>query len=152
MAQKNNIKERFYAANTEDNPTVTFVNWLTARNVRGLIWFIRNAPKIRNWLHEQDGMLYLHLAFKSPRSVLLVSYWRDQEALRNSFRSPYHIEMMRYIYANQDDLALGNETFGTPTYTNYLNAEEGYVLSNAEAKVKDFQDPAIKMQPRTAEG
>lgn len=146
MSQRNTIKDRFYRANTEDNPAITYVNWIKTRNLRGWWWFVTNAPKIGMWMQRQEGMLEYSVTLQSPTSFLIVSYWSSHEALLNAYRSPEHIEMMRKTFKHQDDFVLGNETYAAPIITNYLNEPSGYAKSDPNIAGQNFHDPLANVK------
>ncbi len=118
-------RERLYSIDTSDSEVVVYVNWMYARNLRGLWWMIRNIGNIGQFLRGSDGLLDVFVSMQAPHKMLLVSYWRDHDALMGAFRDKSHIEMMKYVYKNPDDLILGNETYNAPYSTRYINANEG---------------------------
>lgn len=119
-------QKRYYDVDTRESEGIVYVNWLEARNLRGLLWMYRNMPSIRNFIMQSEGLVDVHVALVSYRKVLLVSYWESKAALHQAYKDQSHIEMMRYAFKYPDHLNLGNETYHAPFSTRYLNNAGGF--------------------------
>jgi len=123
---QNKAQEYVFDADVADTEGIVYVNWMYARNLKGFLWMWRAFPRIGKMFQRADGLADIHVAMVSPFKVIVVSHWDNMQALHDAYRDPIHIDMMKWIYANPDALALGNETYGAPVSTRYFNADGGF--------------------------
>jgi len=123
------------AAQPEKQEALVFVNWMKARNLRGFFGMYRLIPTIYAMLRRAKsyGLLESRLAIVGPREFVVISYWENEAALRAAFQDEGHVQMMRYIFKNHQDLDLGNETYTQPISTRYLNDAGGYSLAQPQS-------------------
>lgn len=94
-----------------NDETVVFVNGFRARNMLGFLWMWMNLFRIIRSVKKDGGCFESIPAIVSPLQVILVSYWKDKQALGNYARSQSHQELMRYFYSHPNDISLFNETY-----------------------------------------
>lgn len=142
MSQIRDHAKRVYEVDVTRTEAIVFVNWIKARNLRGFMQMYRFIPGIYGMMRRarEHGLIDLHMAIAGPNELIVVSYWESAEALRDSYRDPFHVTMMRYTFRHPDDLILGNETYAQPTSTRYLNEAGGYALtqSTTQTDINDF--------------
>lgn len=134
--------DRRYSFSVDLNePTaITYVNGIIARTPRAWAWMWAKLPPIYFVARAQDGCLQAKSFVGGPREMLMLSYWRDEDALRALYTHPAHVSLMRTVFRHPDWFVLFNETYRIPISTRYWNAPNGYALSQPwQAKtVREF--------------
>lgn len=122
-------EKRAFSIDLTKPTAITYVNGIIAETPRAWAWMWLNLPKVRKIGKAADGCLQMKAAIISPRQMVLISYWRDQAALRGFYTHPAHVQLMRTLFRNQHWFTLYNETYEIPITTRYWNAPHGYALS-----------------------
>ncbi|MGA7934696.1 MAG: DUF4188 domain-containing protein, partial [Kovacikia sp.] len=61
----------------------------------------------------------------SPNEVVMISYWRSEQALQQFFRSEPHRKMMQFVIKNPHSLCLYNETYQPWQSGKYIHEPQG---------------------------
>ena len=110
-------------------PVCTMVVGLGARNLRGFFFLWTRIASFVRETKRADGCRGVCPGISSLQRLLLVSYWRNREALQAFVRSPAHVAWMRFIAKHPDSLDLFNETYGQPVALNTINTRGGYTAA-----------------------
>ena len=114
-------------------PVCTMVVGLGARNLRGFFFLWTRIVAFVRETRRAEGCRGVYPGISSLHRLILVSYWRDRQALQAFVRSPAHGHWMRFIARHPDSLDLFNETYGQPVALNTINRPEGFTAA-AEAE------------------
>ena len=120
---------QIYKPNLGSTPVCTMVVGLGARNLRGFLFLWANIAAFVRHTKRAEGCRGLCPGISSLRRLILVSYWRDREALQAFVRSPAHVAWMRFIAKHPDSLDLFNETYGQPVALNTINTRGGFTAA-----------------------
>ena len=112
-----------------DTPVCAMVVGLAARNLRGFLFLWTNILFFVRATRRAPGCQGVCPGISSLRRLILVSYWRDREALQAYARSPVHVAWMKFIARHPDSLDLFNETYGQPVALNTINTRGGYTAA-----------------------
>lgn len=107
-------------------PVCMMVVGMGARNLRGFLFLWTRIMSFVLETRRADGCRGVYPGISSLRRLILVSYWRNREALQAFARSPAHVAWMRFIAKHPDSLDLFNETYGQPVALNTINARGGF--------------------------
>lgn len=108
-----------------ENPqAIVFVYGIKAKNVSGWLYMWRNLNQFRRSPMQIEGCIDLKAGIVAPTEFVVVTYWRDADALKAYFQSEKHREMMKYFYHNADNIELYNETY-SPSKPGKYNAAHG---------------------------
>jgi quinol monooxygenase YgiN len=110
-------------------PVCTMVVGLGARNLRGFLFLWANIAAFVRQTKRAEGCRGVCPGISSLRRLILVSYWRDREALQAFARSPAHVAWMRFIAKHPNSLDLFNETYGQPVALNTINTRGGFTAA-----------------------
>ena len=110
-------------------PVCTMVVGLAARNLRGFLFLWTKIGSFVRETRQAEGCRGVCPGISSLRRLILVSYWRDREALQAFARSPVHVAWMRFIAKHPDSLDLFNETYGQPVALNTINTRGGFTAA-----------------------
>ena len=122
-------RERSYVIDLHEPTAVAYFNGAIVRNPRALLVFAANAPRMLFAARATEGCLQAKAAMAGPREFVMMSYWRDHEALRRFYTSPLHVRLMKLVFDHPDWYTLYNETYRIPESVRYWNAVNGYGLS-----------------------
>lgn len=133
-------KNRSYSADLSEPTAITYVNGIAARTPHAWAWMWAHVPK--TWLvaRRDPGCLQATAWIGGPHKLLMLSYWRDEAALRAFYTRPEHIKLMRVAFRHQHWFTLFNETYQIPITTRYWNAPNGYVLSQPWQRAQGMQE------------
>ena len=120
---------QIYKPNLGSTPVCTMVVGLGARNLRGFLFLWANIAAFVRHTKRAEGCRGLCPGISSLRRLILVSYWRDREALQAFARSPAHVAWMRFIAKHPDSLDLFNEAYGPPVALNTINRRGGFTAA-----------------------
>lgn len=109
-----------------DTRVCMMVVGLAARNLLGFLFLWTHIISFVRATKHTEGCRGVCPGISSLRRLILVSYWKDREALQAFARSPEHIAWMRFIAKHPDSLDLFNETYGHPVALNTINARGGF--------------------------
>ncbi|NCZ96999.1 DUF4188 domain-containing protein [bacterium] len=112
-----------------DTPVCTMVVGLAARNLRGFLFLWGQIVSFVRFTRQADGCRGVCPGISSLRRLILVSYWRDREALQAFARSPAHVAWMKFIARHPESLDLFNETYGQPVALNTINTRGGFAAA-----------------------
>jgi len=118
-----------YRPKLGSTPVCTMVVGLGARNLRGFFFLWTQIASFVRETRRATGCRGVCPGISSLRRLILVSYWRDREALQAFVRSPAHVAWMRFIAKHPDSLDLFNETYGQPMALNTINTRGGYTAA-----------------------
>jgi quinol monooxygenase YgiN len=110
-------------------PVCTMVVGLGARNLRGFLFLWANIAAFVRQTKRAEGCRGVCPGISSLRRLILVSYWRNREALQAFARSPAHVAWMRFIAKHPNSLDLFNETYGQPVALNTINTRGGFTAA-----------------------
>lgn len=114
----------------------TMVVGLRARNWRGFFFLWTQIVSFVMDTKRAEGCRGVCPGISSLRRLILVSYWRDREALQAFARSPAHVAWMRFIAKHPDSLDLFNETYGPPVALNTINQRGGFTAAAEQEEKK----------------
>jgi quinol monooxygenase YgiN len=120
---------KIYKPTLGSTPVCAMVVGLGARNLRGFFFLWTQIVSFVRETKRADGCRGVCPGISSLRRLILVSYWRNREALQAFARSPAHVEWMRFIAKHPDSLDLFNETYGQPVALNTINARGGFTAA-----------------------
>jgi heme-degrading monooxygenase HmoA len=124
-------RKRYFEVDLTTPTAVVYFNGMIVHNAKAWWWMWSHVPKIPRRARETEGFLQIKPGVTSPREIHLMSYWRDDDALRRFYTHPEHVEMMRLTFSKPDWFTLYNETYSMPVSTRYWNGRNGYALSQA---------------------
>ena len=123
---------QIYKPNLGSTSVCTMVVGLGARNLRGFLFLWANIAAFVRQTKRAEGCRGVCPGISSLRRLILVSYWRDREALQAFVRSPAHVAWMRFIAKHPDSLDLFNETYGPPVDLNTINTRGGFTAATEQ--------------------
>ena len=121
--------ERAFSIDLTTPTAITYLNGMIARTPQSWLWMWANALRLELLARRTDGCLQTRRGIVSPRQIMLVSYWRDDAALRSFYANPAHVKLMRMVFRHPNWFTLYNETYRIPESTRYWNGPNGYALS-----------------------
>jgi hypothetical protein len=147
-----NSRRYAFSVDLSEPTAVTYVNGIVARTPRAWAWMMVRLPPMLFLVRAQDGCLQAKSFLGGPREMLMLSYWRDEEALRGLYTHPRHVALMRTVFRHPDWFTLFNETYRIPISTRYWNAPNGYALSQPwqAATLQELADTGL-LHPAAAE-
>lgn len=101
---------------------VVFVNGILARDRAGFFWMWKNVFWIRSATAKAEGCVQVKTGICGPNEVVMVSYWRSEDDLKQFFRGEAHRQMMQFVMQNPNSLCLYNETY-RPQYSGKYSHE-----------------------------
>ena len=115
-------------------PVCTMVVGMGARNFRGFLFLWTRIASFVWETRRAEGCRGVYPGISSLRRLILVSYWKDREALQAFARSPAHVAWMKFIARHPDSLDLFNETYGQPVALNTINTRGGFTAAAEEER------------------
>ena len=106
----------------EQSEAVVFVNGILARDRAGFFWMWKNVFWIRSATAKAEGCVQVKTGICAPNEVVMVSYWRSEDDLKQFFRGEAHRQMMQFVMQNPNSLCLYNETY-RPQYSGKYSHE-----------------------------
>ena len=106
----------------EQPEAVVFVNGILARDRAGFFWMWKNVFWIRSATAKAEGCVQVKTGICGPNEVVMVSYWRSKDDLKQFFRGEAHRQMMQFVMKNPNSLCLYNETY-RPQYSGKYSHE-----------------------------
>jgi heme-degrading monooxygenase HmoA len=106
----------------EQPEAVVFVNGILARDRAGFFWMWKNVFWIRSATAKAEGCVQVKTGICGPNEVVMVSYWRSEDDLKQFFRGEAHRQMMQFVMKNPNSLCLYNETY-RPQYSGKYSHE-----------------------------
>ncbi|OUL27024.1 hypothetical protein BV378_10035 [Nostoc sp. RF31YmG] len=101
-----------YQIDLPEHPeAVVFVNGFLARDRLGFFWMWKNLLWIKNATTQAQGCVQVKAGICKPNEVIMVSYWRSEQDLKQFFRGEPHQRMMQFVMKNPNSLCLYNETY-----------------------------------------
>jgi len=101
-----------YHVDLPEHPeAVVFVNGFLSRDRIGLFWMWQNLVWIRSATAKAEGCVQVKAGICGPHEVVMVSYWRSEQDLKQFFRGEAHRKMMQFVIKNPNSLCLYNETY-----------------------------------------
>jgi len=121
--------DRSYVIDLSEPTAVAYFNGAIIRTPRAYAYFLSQAPKMLFTARKTEGCLQAKAALAGPREFVMLSYWRDHDALRRFYVNPLHTRLMKAVFDHPDWFTLYNETYRVPESVRYWNAVNGYGLS-----------------------
>jgi quinol monooxygenase YgiN len=84
---------------------------------KNLVW-IRNTT-------AKEGCVQVKAGICRPDEVIMVSYWRSKQDLKQFFQGESHRKMMQFVMKNPDSLCLYNETYQPEHSGKYSHEPQG---------------------------
>ena len=116
---------------------IVFVNGIRAETLQGIVWLWRKLWWIKRSVLKEDGCFEFKAGICSMREVIIVSYWRNAQALQSFLVSSNHKEMMTYARKNSSDLSLFNESYSPHKLGKYQGSALGLIKIDF-SKVKEI--------------
>ncbi|MDX2215584.1 MAG: DUF4188 domain-containing protein [Oculatellaceae cyanobacterium bins.114] len=110
---------------SEHLDAVVFINGFVTRDRAGFFWMWKNLSWIRNATANADGCVQVKAGICGPNEVVMVSYWRSEQALKQFFRGEPHRQMMQFVMQHPDSLCLYNETYQPQHSGKYSHEPQG---------------------------
>ncbi|GAB4406619.1 MAG: hypothetical protein OHK0053_32890 [Microscillaceae bacterium] len=104
---------------------VIFINGFRANNLLGFVWLWLSLYSVIRTTKKASGCGSALPAIVSPIEVVMISYWYDNESLREFVVSKHHKRYMRFVYQNPKSLSLFNEMFVPRKSGLYFNKPMG---------------------------
>lgn len=115
-----------YQISLPEHPqAVVFINGILARDRSGFLWMWRNLLWIRSATAKAAGCVQVKAGICDPNEVIMVSYWRSQQDLKQFFRGEPHRQMMQFVMKNSNSLCLYNETYQPSHSGKYSHEPQG---------------------------
>ena len=129
-----NTRYSIYQLDLPEQPeAVVFVNGFLTRDRAGFFWMWRNLSWIKNSTARAEGCVQVKAGICSPNEVIMVSYWRSEQDLKQFFRGEAHRQMMQFVMKNPDSLCLYNETYQPKRSGKYSHEPQGMATLYASA-------------------
>lgn len=126
---------------------VVFVNGFLARDRTGFFWMWKNLLWIMSATAKARGCVQVKAGICGANEVLMVSYWRSEEDLKQFFRGEPHRRMMQFVMKNPDSLCLYNETYRPWHSGKYSHEPQGMATLYAMANtIKEFSNNRSEMR------
>lgn len=109
----------------EQAQAVVFINGFLARDRSGFLWMWKNLLWIKNATAKASGCVQVKAGICGANEVLMVSYWRSQQDLKQFFRGETHRQMMQFVMKNPSSLCLYNETYQPGQSGKYSHEPQG---------------------------
>lgn len=120
------MKYSIYHIDIPQNPeAVIFVNGFVARDRAGFFWMWKNLSWIRNTTTKAEGCVQVKAGICGPNEVMMVSYWRSAQDLKQFFRGEAHRKMMQFVMKHPKSLCLYNETYRPGDSGKYSHEAQG---------------------------
>ncbi|WP_159800763.1 monooxygenase family protein [Flavobacterium sp. MK4S-17] len=120
------MKEKIKPYQIEIDPKwVVFINGFKANNLLGFVWLWLSLFSVIKTTRKAKGCRSAVPAIVSPIEVVMISYWNDNESLREFVISKYHKRYIRFVYQNSKALSLFNEMFEPKRSGLYFNKPMG---------------------------
>jgi hypothetical protein len=120
----------------QDASALTFINGLQCRGLFGFFFMYSTFLSMILGTRRATGCLGVMPAIVSPRSLLLVSYWEDEESLKRFIGARVHVRWMRFLGRHPGSLRLFNETYAPPLVASHIGRPLGYAAVEAAARPK----------------
>ena len=112
----------------EQPESVAFVNGFLTRDLIGFLWLWKNLFWI-NWVTTQaEGCVQVKAGVCSLSEVIMVSYWRSEQNLKQFFRGKYHQQMMQFGIEHPGSLCLHNEIYQPSQVGKYIHEPQGMAM------------------------
>jgi len=144
-------RDRSYVIDLSTPTALAYVNGAIVRDPRAFAVFVARGPKMLSTARATEGCLQAKAGMTGPREFVMISYWRDHEALRRFYTTPLHVRLMRLVFDHPGWFTLWNETYRIPESVRYFNAVNGYGLSQAprtESDAEFVQRTGVDPYPR----
>ena len=112
-----------------NTPACMMVVGMAAKNLRGFFFLWAKIVSFVRETRRAEGCRGVYPGISSLRRLILVSYWKNRDALQAYARSPVHVAWMKFIARHPDSLDLFNETYGQPVALNTINTRGGYTAA-----------------------
>ncbi|BAY13245.1 monooxygenase family protein [Calothrix sp. NIES-2098] len=124
-----------YQIDLPEHPeAVVFVNGFLARDRAGFFWMWKNMRWIKNATIQSQGCVQVKAGICGINEVIMVSYWRSEQDLKQFFRSEPHRQMMQFVIKNPNSLCLYNETYQPWHSGKYSHEPQGMATLYAIAR------------------
>lgn len=121
-----NQRYSVYQLDLPERPeAAVFVNGFLTRDRTGFFWMWKNLRWIKNSTAKAEGCVQVKAGICSPNEVIMVSYWRSEQDLKQFFRGEAHRQMMQFVMKNPDSLCLYNETYRPEHSGKYSHEPQG---------------------------
>ncbi|PSB23664.1 monooxygenase family protein [Stenomitos frigidus] len=115
-----------YQIDLPEHPeAVIFVNGFVARDRAGFLWMWQNLFWIRHTTAQAKGCVQVKAGICGPREVIMTSYWRSENDLKDFFRGAGHRQMMQFTAKHPQSLCLYNETYQPLRSGKYTHEPQG---------------------------
>jgi hypothetical protein len=115
-----------YQIDLPEHPeAVIFVNGFLARDRPGFFWIWKNLLWIKSATVKAAGCVQVKAGICGPDEVIMVSYWRSEQDLKQFFRGEPHRQMMQFVIKHPDSLCLYNETYQPGHSGKYSHEPQG---------------------------
>lgn len=112
----------------EHSEVIVFVNGMLARNITGWLWMWQQMNPQLQSVRSAPGCMQVKGGIVGPNELLMVTHWKDAESMRAYFKSPQHLNSMRFITKHPESLTLWNETYQPAKSGMYLHEPHGLPL------------------------
>jgi heme-degrading monooxygenase HmoA len=109
----------------EHSEAVVFINGFVARDRAGFFWMWKNLSWIRNVTTSAPGCMQVKAGICGPNEVVMVSYWRLEQDLKQFFQGKSHQQMMQFVMRHPHSLCLYNETYRPEHSGKYSHEPQG---------------------------
>lgn len=105
--------------------SVAFVNGFLTRDFTGFFWLWKNLFWINQVTTQAEGCVQVKAGICSPTEVMMVSYWRSEQSLKQFFRGKCHQQMMQFVIKHPGSLCLYNEIYQPSQVGKYIHEPQG---------------------------
>jgi Domain of unknown function (DUF4188) len=115
-----------YRIDLPEHPeAVVFVNGFLTRDRPGFFWMWKNLMWISKSTAQAVGCVQVKAGICSPNEVVMVSYWRSEQDLKQFFQGEPHRQMMQFVMKHPNSLCLYNETYRPAHSGKYSHEPQG---------------------------
>ena len=105
--------------------SVAFVNGFLTRDFTGFFWLWKNLFWINQVTTQAEGCVQVKAGICSPMELMMVSYWRSEQSLKQFFRGKCHQQMMQFVIKHPGSLCLYNEIYQPSQVGKYIHEPQG---------------------------
>jgi hypothetical protein len=105
--------------------SVAFVNGFLTLDFTGFLWLWKNLLSINRVTTQAEGCVQVKAGICSPTEVMMVSYWRSEQSLKQFFRGKWHQQMMQFVAKHPGSLCLYNEIYQPSQVGKYIHEPQG---------------------------
>lgn len=120
--------DQYLTALPEQPEALIMIALMRARSFSGFRYIWTEGMSQPAAVRAAPGCIQVKPCIISPRELLMLTYWKDQDSLMAFFRSQAHVGWMRYLAAHPNDLNMAAEIYSPQRPGLYLHEPQGMAL------------------------